>query len=352
VKDQYHAIGPDLYLPPAKALQMKRITMTCCAFLAVIGLCAQDTFSIAAVDTLTGEVGSAGASCVNLFTFGISDPGFLAQQLPGVGSINTQASYLAANQNAAMARMQAGDDPDQIVAWLQANDAQGNSGNRQYGIARLDGTGGAQAAAFTGAQCLAVAEHRVGPNYAIQGNILLGPEILDAMEQNFLNTTGTLADKLMAALQGANVVGADTRCAANGTSSLFAFLEVAQPGDPFNQPSLSLGVRLGTVGVEPIDSLQWLYDQWLITAGLPSWEQAAPLHLAPNPVQDRLVLPGATQRWQEFLVFDAQGRRVPLPFVPARSDRVELDVAGLAPGPYHLVLIGDGRRSVGRFVKE
>jgi hypothetical protein len=57
VKDQYHAIGPDLYLPPAKALQMKRITMTCCAFLAVIGLCAQDTFSIAAVDTLTGEVG-------------------------------------------------------------------------------------------------------------------------------------------------------------------------------------------------------------------------------------------------------------------------------------------------------
>lgn len=322
------------------------------SFAVAIQASAQDTFSIAAVDTLTNEVGSAGASCVNLFAFGISDPGFLAQQLPGVGSINTQASYLAANQNAAMVRMQAGDDPDQILAWLQANDAQGNSGNRQYGIARLDGSGGAQAAAFTGAQCLAVAEHRVGPNYAIQGNILLGPEILDAMEQNFLNTTGTLADKLMAALQGANVVGADTRCAANGTSSLFAFLEVAQPGDPFNQPSLSLGVRLGSNGVEPIDSLQSLYDQWLITAGLPSWEQAAPLHLAPNPVQDRLVLLGATMRWQELLVFDAQGRCVALSSIPAQADRMALDVSTLAPGLYLLVLIGDGRRSVGRFVKE
>ena len=331
---------------------MSRTGSLLLSFAIVLQASPQDTFSIAAVDTLTGEVGSAGASCVNLFNFGISDPGFLAQQLPGVGSINTQASYLAANQNAAMGRMQAGDDPDQIVAWLQANDAQGNAANRQYGIARLYGNGSAQAAAFTGAQCLAVAEHRAGPNYAIQGNILLGPEILDAMEQNFLNTTGTLADKLMAALQGANVVGADSRCASNGTSSLFAFLEVAQNFDPFNQPSLSLGVRLGTIGVEPIDSLQSLYDQWLLTAGLPSWEQAAPLHVAPNPVQDRLVLVGAQHRWQAMLVFDAQGRRVTLPSTPASADRVELDVSVLAPGLYHLVLIGDGRRSAGRFVKE
>jgi len=313
---------------------------------------AQDTFSIAAVDTLTGEVGSAGASCVNLIFAGITDAGLVAQQLPGVGSINTQAQYLAANQNNAMTRLQAGDDPDQIIAWLQANDAQGNASARQYGIARLDGTGGARAAAYTGAQCLSVAEQRIGPNYAIQGNILLGPQILDAMEENFLNTQGTLADKLMAALQGGNVPGADTRCAPVGLSSLFAFLEVAQPDDPFNQPSLALGVRLGTIGVDPIDSLQVLYDQWSITTGLLAWERAAPLELAPNPVGDRLLLQGAALRGQDVLVFDAQGRRVTLPVATAHADHLELIVTALVPGLYHLVLVGDGRRSVGRFVKE
>ncbi len=330
---------------------MSRTGVLLLSFIALLPATAQDTFSIAAVDTITGEVGSAGASCVNLFTFGIADPGFLAQQLPGVGSINTQSAYVVANQNNAMTRLQAGDDPDQIIAWLQANDAQGNAGNRQYGIAKLSGTG-AQAAAYTGPQCMAVAEHRVGANYAIQGNILLGPEILDAMEQNFLITTGTLADKLMAALQGANVVGADTRCASNGTSSLFAFLEVAQPDDPFNQPSLSLGVRLGSTGVEPIDSLQALYDAWLITAGIPGWEQASPIHVAPNPVRDRLVILGSGLAWNIVLVFDAHGRRIALPEAPAQADRLALDVATLATGLYHIVVLHEGRRSVGRFIKE
>ena len=68
-------------------------------------------------------------------------------------------------------------------------------------------------------------------NYSIQGNILLGAEILDSMEARFLAATGPLSDRLMACLQGANVPGADSRCLANGTSSLSAFVRVAKPGD-------------------------------------------------------------------------------------------------------------------------
>lgn len=331
---------------------MLRTTALLLLFAPLGALQAQDTFSIAAVDSLTGEVGSAGGSCVNLLFLGISDPGFIAQQLPGVGSINTQSFYLEANQNAAMARMQAGDDPEQMVAWLQANDAEGDPATRQYGIAWLDGAGAAQAAAFTGPDCLEYAGQRVGSNYAIQGNILLGPEILDAMEQNFLNTTGTLADKLMAALQGANVPGADTRCAPIGNSSLFSFLEVAQPDDPFDQPSLSLGVSVWGIGIDPIDSLQILYDQWILTTGLSNLDRSTALHLAPNPVSARLLLQGAAMRWQDLLVFDAQGRRVVLPPATSQADRMELDVAALVPGLYHVVLRGNGRHSVGRFVKE
>lgn len=330
---------------------MRTASLLLIALASAMALRAQDTFSIAAVDTVTGEVGSAGASCLNLFLFGYPDPGFIAQQLPGVGSINCQALYLAANQDAAMARLQAGDASDEVLAWMLANDAQNNPQARQYGVARLDGSGGADAAGFTGSQCLDHAEHRTGPNYAIQGNILLGPEILDNMEQNFLNTQGTLADKLMAALQGANVVGADTRCATNGTSSLFAFLEVAQPTDAFNQPSLSLGVRLWYQQGEPIDSLQALYDAWTLSSALPAGTDPIPLRLAPNPAKERVVLHDALARRGSALLFDANGRQVGL-LPEARAGRLEWDTSALTPGLYCVVVDRQGKRSTGRFIKE
>ena len=65
----------------------------------------------------------------------------------------------------------------------------------------------------------------------------------------------------MAALQGANMVGADTRCSSNGTSSLFAFVKVSQPSDIFGSPSFNISVRThSNSGIEPIDSLQNLFD--------------------------------------------------------------------------------------------
>jgi hypothetical protein len=106
-----------------------------------------------------------------------------------------------------------------------------------------------------------------GVFYSIQGNILLGQSILDSMQSRLLSTQGSLADRLMAALQGAKVTGADTRCTPNHSSSLSAFLRVAQVN---NQPD-SLYIDLwmaypqgfaGIVPADPIDSLQTLYDQW------------------------------------------------------------------------------------------
>jgi hypothetical protein len=79
----------------------------------------QDTFSIVAVDSVTGEVGSAGASCVDLFNKGFSDDSFLGELFPGVGAINSQAYYLPANQANARARMQAGDSPSEIIDWFK-----------------------------------------------------------------------------------------------------------------------------------------------------------------------------------------------------------------------------------------
>jgi len=239
---------------------MKKLSHFILLILCAFAINAQDTFSIVAVDPETGEVGSAGASCVALANFNLP-PDFLGVLFPGEGAINTQAYYIPNNQNNATTRFQTGDSPQEIIDWLVNNDIQSTPAFRQYGVVRLIDDM-PYSAAHTGTSTDDYKGDLTGPTYSIQGNILLGPEILDSMEANFLNTQGSLAEKLMAALQGANVVGADSRCTDNGTSSLFAFLKVAQPGDTFGEPSLVLGVDFAdNTGIEPIDSLQVLFNE-------------------------------------------------------------------------------------------
>lgn len=125
--------------------------------------------------------------------------------------------------------MQQGIAPQQIIDSLVTKDANGDSSRRQYGIIDLVDNG--RTAAFTGSNCRNYKNHILAKNYAIQGNILQGPQILDSMEVRFLTTAGDLADKLMSALQGAKVPGADTRCLNAGISSSAAFIKVARPQD-------------------------------------------------------------------------------------------------------------------------
>jgi uncharacterized Ntn-hydrolase superfamily protein len=312
----------------------------CCAMIGAISFYtahAQDTFSIVAVDPITGEVGSAGASCVDLpLFFPNYATDFLGDLIPGQGAINTQASYNTTNQANARTRMLAGDTPQQIISWLVANDVQGNPNIRQYGVAALV-NGQAQTAGHTGSNTLNYKNHVAGPTYSVQGNILLGQSILDSMEARFLNEPGDLACKLMAALQGANVVGADTRCNANGTSSLFAFVKVAQPTDAIGAPSFLLSVRtIGGAGIEPIDSLQVLFDAQhgcgvstgITTARVPDWRVLMDVAGEALVLEHRNGKPDGTGT--TFRLVDAQGRTL-------REGRftgttVRIDLQDVAPG--------------------
>jgi uncharacterized Ntn-hydrolase superfamily protein len=264
-------------------MQRKLHLLILFVFAACSTLSGQHTFSIVAVDTVTGEVGSAGASCVT--GFGVK---IIADVHPGVGAINTQAWLQIANKNYARDLMNSGHTPQQIIDSLRTND-KGSDGRdstyRQYGVADLFGTG-ARAAGHTGSNADDWKGHIVGPNYSIQGNILLGPQILDSMEARFLNTPGELAVKLMAALQGANVPGADTRCLAAGTSSTSSYIQVARPGDVAGGFYLDIGVNPLASGKEPIDSLQTLFDAWLLsTASLEPEGEGAWL-VFPNPASE------------------------------------------------------------------
>ena len=220
-------------------------------------LYSQDTFSIVAVDTVTGEIGSAGASCVG--PFGGVGAFILSDVIEGIGAIHTQASYNATNQQNARNRMLEGLSPQEIIDWLVANDAQNNPTVRQYGIVDLIRNG--ESAAYTGVNCLDYKNHVTGAGYSVQGNILLGQVIIDTMQTIFLNSAGPLADKLMASLQAAKIIGADTRCAVRNTSSQSGFVKVVRIGDGTN-PYLQLVVPDTPVGTDPIDVLQGMFNDW------------------------------------------------------------------------------------------
>ncbi|MCF6170066.1 MAG: DUF1028 domain-containing protein [Bacteroidales bacterium] len=292
---------------------MKKIFSFSFAVIFSFSVHAQDTFSICAVDTLTGEVGSAGASCLDDDDI---EGGVLiiSDVHPGVGVVHTQSYWRPANQTYAQQLMTDGLSPQQIIDSLVANDDQNNPSIRQYGVVDLSGDT-ARSAAFTGENCFDYKNHILGPNYAIQGNILLGQEILDSMEYRFLHTEGELACKLMAALQGAKVIGADTRCAPAGVSSLSAFVRVAQPGDSADSLYLDLLVPKVLEGVDPIDSLQTLVDQWggCTTTGIPEAADKTCLRVYPNPAagQVHFELDAVQLNVRTVLVvFDARGQLV------------------------------------------
>jgi len=292
---------------------------------------AQDTFSIVAIDTITGEVGSAGASCVYIAGQGVR---ILSDVHPGLGAIHTQAYYLSANQDYARNLMNQGLSPQQIIDSLVANDAQGNPSKRQYGIVDFR-DGNVRSAAYTGENCDDYKNHITGPNYSIQGNILLGQQILDSMEARFLRQEGELACKLMAALQGAKVVGADTRCLPDGISSIGSFLRVAQPGDDPAELYLDFNIPIAAEGVDPIDSLQSLIDEWggCVAIGIAEPQQKTVVKLFPNPVSGTLTMVFEEPLSGELMISNQLGQTVMREKLSGQS-RVELNLSSFPEGLY------------------
>lgn len=323
----------------------------------------QDTFSIVAVDSLTGEVGAAGATCLD----GSAQFGgvqIINKLIPGKGGVNAQAFICISpniNLDNAIAQMNGGSSPDAIIEWLQGNDACSsqnfNPAFRQYGVVDFDSDGSPRAAAFTGASADDYKGHRVGSNYAIQGNILLGPEILEGIENGFNNTTGSLAQKLMAAIQGANVAGADARCLGRGTSSTTAFLRVYRPDDLPNNPYLELNILEMPFGEEPIDSLQNLFDAWQLTSNTSTVfsEKNFDVTLSPNPVNEllqiRFKLKEATAL--ELHIYNLAGQNVLQTSLEAADGFVQkIDTQYFPQGIYYLHLqTKDGTSKAIKFVK-
>jgi uncharacterized Ntn-hydrolase superfamily protein len=293
----------------------------------------QDTFSIVCADSATREVGSAGASCLDLIAFGIQDASFLGQLFPDTGAVNTQAMYNAQNQQRVAQRMKTADSPAQIANWVYENDVEDNPDIRQYGIVKFMGSS-AQSAGFSGQSCIDYKNHVTGTvdgiAYAIQGNILSGQHVLDSMEARFRRAKGTMACRMMEAMQGANSIGADTRCEPNGTSSLFAFLKVAKSTDKADKPYISLSVLTSNgERVEPINELQRLFDQSYACSTVDVEEENIIATFYPNPSNGFLHF---SIPQTDIQIYDANGN---LTFNMSGTFK-SIDCSGLSNGVYSI----------------
>src|SRR5512147_997978 len=122
------------------------------------------TFSIVGYDPQTGDLGIAVQS--KFLAVGAIVPWARA----GVGAIATQAWANTSYGPRGLELLAEGESPDEVVATLTAADPQADQ--RQFGI--VDARG--HAATYTGAGCNPWAGGRAGPNFAAQGNILVGEE--------------------------------------------------------------------------------------------------------------------------------------------------------------------------------
>jgi uncharacterized Ntn-hydrolase superfamily protein len=157
------------------------------------------TFSIVARDPVTGELGIAVAS--RFFSVGSVVPWAKA----GVGAVATQSFANTSFGWRGLELMVKGASPEEVMEILIRNDD--DPKRRQVGIVSADG----KSFTYTGDRCLPWAGGRNGPNYAIQGNILAGETVVTAMEKTFLETSGTLAERIYAALLAGEQQGGDAR---------------------------------------------------------------------------------------------------------------------------------------------
>ena len=215
----------------------------------------QDTFSIVAIDTITGEIGSAGASC-------IQNSIIISDVHPGLGVVHTQSYWNAQNQDSAGVLIELGFSAQEIINWLRDNDSQNDPSIRQYGVVTLYPE--IESAAYTGENCFDYKNHIVGPNYSIQGNILLGQAILDTMEFAFTTTYGSFEEKLIASIMAANTSGADTRCLDYNTPAISSFIRVARPNNNIDSLYLNIDVNNAPLTINPLDSLFKLYWMWKV----------------------------------------------------------------------------------------
>jgi len=175
--------------------------LTACLVVLLTAAPASATFSIVAIDPATGDLGVAVASRV----FGVGNHVPWAEA--GVGAVATQASMNGGYGPRGLELLRQGLSAQQVLDQLLAEDKFTGIEGRQ--VAVIDAKG--NIAVHTGPAANEWKGHIKGATYSVQGNILTGPHVAQAMARAFESATGELAERLYAALKAGDDAGGDRR---------------------------------------------------------------------------------------------------------------------------------------------
>lgn len=269
------------------------------------------TWSVIALDAGTGQVIIASATCVRQGGFPQRQPNAArdlmdvqAVIVPGLGVAACQAGVDNTRENQMLVynELKKGTPPPQIIELLKAHEAkrkpEDQMERRQFGIlampnggtvtarnnrAGFNGTGNSQSSLFFGGQ--------VGDiHYQVQGNTLLGDQVVNMAALAFTRATGAMADRVMAAMEAADQYGGDHRCncgnnpldfvPCDGKTAHVAYIAIAEktdkPGTTHNDGHYSVYISVtdddtkkGESG-NPVKTLRMRYDAWKKGGGKPT----------------------------------------------------------------------------------
>jgi len=219
------------------------------------------TFSIIAFDPTTGELGVGVQS--HAFTAGAAVP----YAIPGVGAVATQAAANRLYGPKAIELLKQGLSPADVVKRLTDEDP----GRDTRQLAVIDAKG--RSAVYTGKHVIdrnsdtadfihlgGYAGHITRPNFSVQGNTLASEDVLKNMARAYEEGKGTMAERLMDALDAGQAAGGDTRGMQSagllvvrpvppGSSVVvdrIVDLRVDDAVDPFKELRRLLNINLGT----------------------------------------------------------------------------------------------------------
>lgn len=294
------------------------------------------TFSIVARDPKTGELAIAVAS--RFFSVGSVVPYASAD----AGAVATQANANVTYGPRGVELLARGATAEEVLKVLLRGDA--NASSRQAGIVGRDGS----SVSYTGPDCIPWAGGRNGPDYAVQGNILAGEQVVIAMEKAFLETKGTLARRVYTALVAGETAGGDSR----GKQS--ASLLVVREGAGYNggndraidirvddhpEPFVELGRLLDYAEMNYAWNVGWTaFTQKRFAEALEAQERAAVLGAnVPEVIYDLAVIRLAAGKRAEAL--EALGRALAMnPKLKTQAQR-DKDLDGLRQDPAFTRLI-------------
>ncbi len=266
------------------------------AVLLALPASASATWSVIALDAKTGQVIIASATCVRQGGFPARAPNgardlmdVQAVIVPGVGVAACQAGVdnTRKNQMLVYNEIKKGTPPAEIIELLKQDpDVQ----RRQFGIvtmprgdttaarnnrAGFNGTGNSVSSLYFGGQVGEIF-------YQVQGNTLLGDQVVHLAALAFTRATGTMADRVMAAMEAADANGGDHRCncgnnpldfvPCDGKTAHVAYLTIANKDDQVGVTHndgkyyayLSVtddNTKKGESG-NPVKTLRLRYDAW------------------------------------------------------------------------------------------